>query len=110
VSTVSDPGPVDKHSPAFPDGPFDFVAGRYELSPDGRFKAEGMVHDGWCSMKVTTVATGDTLFYKEQACRSGSGPWFVQGLASHTGMTWAADSSSITFEGANGILFIAKTH
>ena len=41
--------------------------------------------------------------------RSDNPPWFDQGLATHDGITWSSDSSAVTFEGVNGVRFIAHT-
>src|SRR5689334_4008000 len=48
----------------------DWNAGKHVESPDGRFKAEGLVYHGsgrsWCTMEVVEVATGKRVFYLEQ--------------------------------------------
>ncbi|HEX8916389.1 MAG TPA: hypothetical protein VF796_28820 [Humisphaera sp.] len=86
-------------------------AGKHKESPDGRFKAEGLVqHDdgrSWCTMEVVELTTGRRVFYLEQPIGpSDRQPWFDQGNSLHDGIDWAADSASVTFEGKNGQTFV----
>lgn len=92
-------------------GPPDWYAGKHEKSPDGRFKAEGLVyHDkgrSWCTMEVVELATGKRVFYFEQPIGPNDRPpMFDQGNAFHDGIEWASDSSSLTFEGKNRQVFV----
>jgi hypothetical protein len=89
----------------------DVSFGEYVESPDGRFKAAGFVcHNNWrswCTMEVVENATSKRIYYLEQPIDStDQPPMFDSGNALNNGIEWASDSSSVTFEGKNGELFV----
>ena len=88
----------------------DWRSGKAISSPDGRFKAEGLVWSGsgrsWCTMEVTEVATGRRVFFLEQPIgASDRQPRFDQGDALDRCIEWKLDSSEVRFVGKNGQAF-----
>jgi hypothetical protein len=93
----------------------DWSAGKYEESPDQRFRAEGLVYCNnghyWCTMEVVEIASSKRVFFLKQTIGPyDKQPMFDQGNSLDDGIEWAPDSTSVTFLGKNRQAFVVPVH
>ena len=78
--------------------------GRFDNSPNGQYRAEGMVFgdssENWFELKLTEIPSNKLLWQQRRTYRYGidSGPGYNQGLGPDHCIRWSRDSKFVSFQ------------